>query len=141
MSKGRAYPGEVIKMMKEILGVADEPRTRRRWFHDEHFDLFVWQTLSGELVSFQLCYGQSASEQALVWNKESGFFRDGSAPAPPGTDPMLARFDIAAGDLPPDIRPRMVELVRECARRKPAVTARRKRFRRADWQKLEPEAR
>ncbi len=78
MSKGRAYPGEVIKMMKEILGVADEPRTRRRWFHDEHFDLFVWQTLSGELVSFQLCYGQSASEQALVWNKESGFFRDGS---------------------------------------------------------------
>lgn len=54
---------------------------------------------------------------------------------------MVARFDIAAGDLPPDIRSRLVELVREYARRKSAVTARRKRFRRADWQKLEPEAR
>lgn len=127
-------------MMKEILGVADEPRTRRRWFHDEYFDLFVWQTLSGELVSFQLCYGQTGSEQALVWNKESGFFRDGVA-EPPGGDPMLARFDIAAGELPADIRTRLVELVREYARRKPSITARRKRFRRADWQKLEPQAR
>ncbi len=129
-------------MMKEILGVADEPRTRRRWFHDECFDLFVWQTLGGELVSFQLCYGLSTSEQALVWNKESGFFRDGvDRAAESGGDPMLARFDIASSDLPADVRSRIVELVREYARKKPSVPARRKRFRRAEWQKLEPRTR
>ncbi len=57
--------------MKETQGAPDEPHTRRRWFHDEYFDLFVWQTVSGELVSFQLCYGVNASEQALVWNRVS----------------------------------------------------------------------
>ena len=132
--------------MKEILGVADEPRTRRRWFHDEQFDLFVWQTEGGELVSFQLCYGAAQDEQALVWHKESGFFRDGerasqAESAERSNELMLARFDAAAAELPADIRPRMVALVREYARRKPAVVARRKRFRRAEWQKVEPRTR
>jgi len=128
--------------MKEILGVTEEPPTRRRWFHDEYFDLFVWQTGAGEVVSFQLCYGVNPNEQALVWNKESGYFRDGvEPPAQQGADPMLARFDIAAADLPADIRSTLVALVREYARKKPHVIARRKRFRRADWQKLEPETR
>ena len=35
--------------MKEILGVADDPPARRRWFHDDYFDLFVWQT-TGEVT-------------------------------------------------------------------------------------------
>jgi hypothetical protein len=133
-------------MMKEILGVTNEPRTRRRWFHDESFDLFVWETDEGELVSFQLCYGAAGNEQALVWNKEAGFFRDGAerGPAESGSegspDPMLARIDRAAGELPADIRTSLVTLVREYAR-KPAVTSRRKRFRRADWQKVESQTR
>jgi len=130
--------------MKEILGVTEEPRTRRRWFHDERFDLFVWQAEGGELVSFQLCYGTGQDEQALVWHKESGFFRDGER-ASLETDEkwaaaMIAHFDAAAADLPADIRPRVTALFREYARRQP-VTARRKRFRRAEWQKAEPRTR
>jgi hypothetical protein len=130
-------------MMKEILGVTDEPQARRRWFHDEYFDLFVWQTASGELVSFQLCYGADASEQALVWNKVLGFFHDGGRrdEAALGSETMRAQFDIAAADLPADIKPTLLELVREYTQRKPPVTARRKRFRRADWQKSAPQAR
>lgn len=131
--------------MKEILGVTDEPRTRRRWFHDERFDLFVWQTEGGEMVSFQLCYGAGSDEQALVWNKESGFFRDGERASPDvdekWAETMLAHFGAAAAELPDDIRDRMSALVREYARRHPPVTARRKRFRRAEWQKAEPRTR
>ncbi|HSD52716.1 MAG TPA: hypothetical protein VLC47_01040, partial [Burkholderiales bacterium] len=63
-------------MLREIEGIADEPRTRRRWFHDEYFDLFVWQTDVGEITLFQLCYGIDASERALVWHRVGGFFHD-----------------------------------------------------------------
>lgn len=129
--------------MKEILGVAEQPQTRRRWFHDERFDLFVWQTAAGEVVSFQLCYGTAASEQALVWNCETGFFHDGAdaRSADQGHAPLLAGFDRAANELPEDVRTLLRERVREYLLETPAVPARRKRFRRADWQKLEPEAR
>jgi hypothetical protein len=130
--------------MKEILGVAEQPQTRRRWFHDEYFDLFVWQTAAGEVLSFQLCYGAAASEQALVWNRESGFFHDGPDPrsaAGEGREPLLARFDTAASDLPEDVRALLRERVREYLRKTPAVPSRRKHFRRADWQKLESETR
>jgi hypothetical protein len=46
---------------------------------------------------------------------------------------MLARLD-SCRELPADIRTTLVELVRELRSGKPAVTSRRKRFRRADWQ-------
>ena len=39
-------------MLKEILGVADDGAAKRRWFHDEYFDLFVWQS-QGEVTLFQ----------------------------------------------------------------------------------------
>ena len=55
-------------MLKEIHGVADDPPARRRWFHDDFFDLFVWQT-GGEVTLFQLCYGLDSSDRALVWDK------------------------------------------------------------------------
>ena len=64
-------------MMREILGVTDEASVHRRWFHDDYFDLFVWQAENGEIVQFQLCYGIDSSEQALVWHKQSGYFLDG----------------------------------------------------------------
>src|SRR5688500_20360541 len=67
-------------MLKEILGVADDPPAKRRWFHDDFFDLFVWQS-EGEVTLFQLCYGADATERALVWDKSRGFFHDG----PPGS--------------------------------------------------------
>lgn len=138
-------------MMREILGVTDEPGSRRRWFHDDYFDLFVWQTGGGEVVQFQLCYGIDTSERALVWHKVSGFFLDGietgksgkgdvlGAEPPAGSlqlDPVVARFDAAARALPEDIRLAMTARVHEFAEKKDVTPARRKRFRRASWQRV-----
>lgn len=135
--------------MREILGVADEPRTRRRWFHDDYFDLFVWQTTGGEVTLFQLCYGIGSSERALVWHKYGAFFHDGAAARGSkeiigagssrgkavAEDPVLARFEAAASSVPEDIRRVVMERLREYVEKKPAAPSRRKRFRRADWQK------
>ena len=56
-------------MLREIEGIGEEPRTRRRWFHDEYFDLFVWQTDVGEVTLFQLCYGIDARARShgIAW--------------------------------------------------------------------------
>jgi hypothetical protein len=144
-------------MMREILGVTqDGSEVKRRWFHDDYFDLFVWQTETGEIVSFQLCYGVDSSEQALVWRKDRGWFQDGKTtvdPVPrkiPGTvdpparsgdteatDPIASRFELAAKSLPETIRSAVAERLREYAE-KAEVTARRKRVRRAAWQKDMP---
>jgi hypothetical protein len=136
-------------MMKEILGVTDEPRTQRRWFHDDFFDLFVWQTGAGEITLFQLCYGIDSSERALVWHQYGGFFHDGlhsarssaqvlgaglHADTPLDADPIAARFEAAANTLPEDIRDFVRARLREYAEQKP-VPSRRKRFRREDWQR------
>ena len=137
-------------MMREILGVAEEAAARRRWFHDDYFDLFVWQVPSGEVTSFQLCYGVDTSERALVWQQQRGFFHDGihgrsaageiigSAQARGGSatdDPVIARFDAVAGELPSDVRAAVATRIREYIEKQPPVQARRGSFRRADWQK------
>jgi hypothetical protein len=117
-------------MLKEILGVADDPPAKRRWFHDDFFDLFVWQS-EGEVTLFQLCYGADATERALVWDKSRGFFHDG----PPGSQDVISRFEDAAAALPEDIRSDIRQKVHEYAGRRLSITSRRKRFRRATWQK------
>lgn len=123
-------------MMQEILGVTDEPGVHRRWFHDDYFDLFVWQSGAGELVQFQLCYGIDSSEQALVWHKDSGFYLDGTkASASEKGAPFVARFDAAARALPEEIRAAMTARVHEFVDKKDSTPARRKRFRRASWQR------
>ena len=85
-------------MLKEIHGVADDPPAQRRWFHDEYFDLFVWQA-QGEVTLFQLCYGGDASERALVWDKARGFFQEG-----PASRDVVALFEDAAKALPAELR-------------------------------------
>ena len=123
-------------MLREIEGITDEPRTRRRWFHDEYFDLFVWQTDQGEVTLFQLCYGIDAAERALVWHRIGGFFHDGAGPAtPPATEKIVARFEVAAQSLPQNIRDAVSERIREHMASEQPAAARRKRFRREDWQK------
>ncbi len=68
-------------MLREIEGVRqDEPGRARRWFHDDHFDLFVWASPGGEVLMFQLCYGGPSSDRALVWREDLGFFHDGEPP-------------------------------------------------------------
>jgi hypothetical protein len=115
--------------MKEIFGVADDPPSRRRWFHDDYFDLFVWQT-GEEVTLFQLCYGAGSTERALVWDKVRGLFHDGPAEA----DEFVDRFEDAASTLPSDIRREVREKVHEFAGRRLAVRNRRAKFRREDWQ-------
>ena len=123
-------------MLREIEGIADEPRTRRRWFHDEYFDLLVWQTDEGDVTLFQLCYGIGASERALVWHRTGGVFHDGAGPIkPPGADKIVARFEVAAEPLPLGVRQTVGERIREYLAGEQPAAARRKRFRREDWQK------
>jgi hypothetical protein len=123
-------------MLREIEGIGEEPRTRRRWFHDEYFDLFVWQTDLGEVTLFQLCYGIDVSERALVWHRVGGFFHDGAGPATPSAaEKVAARFEVAAQALPQNISQAVTERIREYLASEQPVAARRKRFRRDDWQK------
>ena len=120
-------------MMKEIFGLADDPPARRRWFHDDYFDLFVWET-GGEVTLFQLCYGAGSTERALVWDKGRGLFHDGRHEENEGAVAFVTRFEEAASALPQDIRREVREKVHEFAGRRIAVRNRRARFRREDWQ-------
>ncbi len=143
-------------MMREIEGVVQgESASRRRWFHDEYFDLFVWQTSADEIESFQLCYGIDSSERALEWRKSRGFFHDGAKVGVVGADgtvdarpvegrepsaeAMSSRFDFAARALPEEIRIAVTARIREFAQKATAVPARRRQVRRAAWQQQGPE--
>ena len=114
--------------MREILGVDDEARLQRRWFHDDYFDLFVWQDERGALARFELCYGSGGEERALVWLGGERLFHDGT---PGDTEQLLKRFERAGGSLPAEVRREVLARVREFAGK--AVT-RRSAFRRAGWQ-------
>lgn len=138
-------------MLREILGVRqDEPHTERRWFHDDYFDLFVWQDSTGAVRCFELCYGLGPSERALVWDEKSGYFHDGIKDdnagtgevlggsrlpgAPDCADPIASRFDVSSRALPDAIRAAIGERIRQYAVEHPPVSRRRSRFRRAPWQ-------
>jgi len=134
-------------VLREILDVLqDEPSSQRRWFHDDYFDLFVRQT-GGELAAFELCYGIDSHERALVWSGTQGYFHDGGTSASgefigarlaPGdaieADPIIARFERAAGELPEAVCLALKARLREYALQNAKGSARRTRFRRASWQ-------
>ena len=123
-------------MLHEIVGLADEPPAKRRWFHDDYFDLFVWQTHSGELTRFQLCYGIHSSERALVWQSQGGFYHDGLATGEAESlQTVRERFESAAPTLPKHIRITVGAHLNEFAKLANEVPMRRKTFRRAAWQK------
>jgi len=133
-------------VLKEILDVLqDDPSSRRRWFHDDYFDLFVREA-GGELKEFELCYGVASNERALVWSRGRGYFHDGEAGSgdfigaglgsgdPLDADPIIARFERAAAGLPDALRVALNARLREYALQNAEGSARRKRFRRAGWQ-------
>jgi hypothetical protein len=65
-------------MLMEIKDVVQyEAGKRRRWFHDDFFDLYVWEADGGELLDFQLCYAKLGKERALRWSTETGYRHDG----------------------------------------------------------------
>jgi len=51
----------------------DKARHVRRWFRNDYFDLFTWQSPEAEIVAFQLCYDTNRNERVLSWKKELGF--------------------------------------------------------------------
>ena len=118
--------------MREILGLGDEARLHRRWFHDEYFDLFVWQDAGGAVARFELCYGAGASERALVWLGGERLFHDGAPGAAPDLQALLQRFERAGGGLPAELRRDVLTRIREYAAR---PVARRSGYRRAAWQR------
>ncbi len=125
-------------MLKEILDVfQDDPSSRRRWFHDDYFDLFVREA-GGELKEFELCYGVASNERALVWSGEAGSGDFIGAGLGSGdrldADPIIARFERAAAGLPDALRVALNARLREYALQNAEGSARRKRFRRAGWQ-------
>jgi hypothetical protein len=132
-------------VLREILDVTqDDPATKRRWFHDDDFDLFVRESDRG-LAAFELCYGMKSNERALVWMLDKGYFHDGetsqdfigaklAAGGALEDDPVIARFTLSAGGLPRDLRVALEARLREFAVQRAEGAARRTRFRRAGWQ-------
>lgn len=123
--------------MREILGVGDEARLHRRWFHDEFFELFVWQDASGAVARFELCYGIGASERALVWLGGERLFHDGTPGVALDPQELLQRFEHAGAGLPAGVRREVNARMREYAGR---GIARRASFRRAAWQQRAAQA-
>ena len=133
-------------MLREILEVSqDDAATKRRWFHDDDFDLFTREA-GNELTEFELCYGIRSQERALVWAKDKGYFHDGEASADfigagvlgggsLEADPVMARFTLSAGGLPRSLRLAVEARLREFALQKADGAARRAKFRREEWQK------
>lgn len=132
-------------VLREILDVLqDDPLSQRRWFHDDYFDLFVQQT-GGQLAAFELCYGIDSNERALAWTRSGGYFHDGKTSRdfigarlasgdPLEADPIIARFERAAGGLPETLRLALKARLSEYALQNAEGSARRMRFRRAAWQ-------
>jgi hypothetical protein len=134
-------------VLREIPDVVqDDPSCRRRWFQDDYFDLFVLET-DGELAAFELCYDIRSNERALAWSRTGRYFHDGgTSPSGDfigaqlgsgdaiGADPIIARFERAAADLPESLRRALTARLREYALQNAEGVARRGRFRRAGWQ-------
>ncbi|MBL8515232.1 MAG: hypothetical protein JNJ55_14660 [Betaproteobacteria bacterium] len=65
-------------MLAEVKDVTQYERGKhRRWFHDDEFDLYTWETYDGDLLGFQLCYAKQGKERALRWSAEHGYKHEG----------------------------------------------------------------
>ena len=60
-------------MLQEFPATQRTKEPPRRWFADEHFDLVVWTSETGEIVAFELSYGKPRFERALTWSREDGY--------------------------------------------------------------------
>ena len=114
-------------MLREVVNVhQQDPRLRRRWFCDDYFDIFVWESLEPDnaIVGFQLCYDKTLCERVLSWRESTGYTHHGidGGDALPGANrtpimvmdgvmplpAVLQKFDVSAARMEPRIR----ELIR-----------------------------
>jgi hypothetical protein len=65
-------------MLREIRNVKEIPgQGARRWFNDEHLDLFVWYDARGRIIGFQICFDKNTrTERALTFTEEAGYALD-----------------------------------------------------------------
>lgn len=115
-------------MLSEVKDVTQyESGKHRRWFHDDYFDLYTWESYSGDMLGFQLCYAKMGKERALRWSLESGYRHEGvDAPEDkPGramsalfvADGVLdhanlgARFEAAAMEMPAKVKEFVLEKI------------------------------
>jgi hypothetical protein len=65
-------------MLREIRNVKEIPgQGVRRWFNDEHLDLFVWYDADGRIIGFQLCFDKDTrDERALTFTEDAGYSLD-----------------------------------------------------------------
>ena len=117
-------------MLNEIKDVTQyESGKHRRWFHDDYFDLYTWESYDGELQGFQLCYAkQGNKERALRWSPDFGYRHEGvDAPEDKPGRAMSAlfvadgifdpghigeKFAHSALHLPPKVRDFVLEKIR-----------------------------
>jgi hypothetical protein len=88
-------------MLREMARVRQhDPLLRRRWFRDDYFDIFTWQTADGGFIGFQLCYDLPARERALSWHVSRGYAHervdDGEAAPHKNRSPVM----VAGGEMP-----------------------------------------
>lgn len=106
-------------MLSEINAVKQDGASRKRWFRDDTFDLYLWQDAAGHITTLQLCYDRSDDQRILRWDKQAGYgharvdspedkpgramsailVADGIFPA----ELVLSEFHAAALQLPKDI--------------------------------------
>jgi hypothetical protein len=98
-------------MLREITDIRqDNPDVQRRWFHDDYFDLYVWQSPGAGIVGFQLCYDIHSDERVLSWHETSGYSHNridaGEATPMKNMTPIL----VTDGQLPiDDVLPRFLD--------------------------------
>lgn len=118
----------MLKENPDVRQIPGDPP--RRWFSDDFFDLIVWFAPDGSISGFQLCYDTEFKPRALTWMKEGGYRHDGvdDGDDPVGghkSSPILvqdgafdredigARFSAESEALPPEIREKVLEKIRE----------------------------
>jgi hypothetical protein len=118
-------------MLVEIRNIVQRNLERRkRWFHDDDFDLYVWQAPDAQVLELQLCYERGTHrERALTWKRGMGYANyavdSGEASPMARQTPMLVaggrfggwrireRLVAAAGDLEPAIAAFVLDKVAE----------------------------
>lgn len=116
-------------MLSEVTHVTQyETGKHRRWFHDDYFDLYTWESQQGKLQGFQLCYAKDDVQRALRWSPEAGYQHEGvdQPEDKPGRamsaifvadglfdpDGIGARFEHASIGLPPNITDFVIDKIR-----------------------------
>jgi hypothetical protein len=116
-------------MLSEVTNLTQyDAGTHRRWFHDEFFDLYVWENFAGEVQGFQLCYAKADQQRALRWSQARGYNHEGvdSPEDKPGRamsaifiadgvfdpDHIAEKFEIESASLPPGVRDFVLEKIK-----------------------------